>query len=120
MTDFTHLSQQPSALHTLERDEITMAFRDVFALDAGKRVLFWMLEQCAIYQDAYSGELTNATNYALGRQGAGRKLIAQLDSIDPTFYPKLLLAIADFRAMDEAAAKRRASSEEGEDHDVDA
>lgn len=116
----SHFKEQPSEPHTPERDELTTAFREVFALDAGKRVLFWMLEQCAIYQEAYAGELTNATNYTLGRQGAGRKLIAQLDSIDPTMYPKLLLAVADLRAMDEAAARRRADSEEGEEHDVDA
>lgn len=115
-----HFNEQPSHPHTPQRDEITTAFRDVFALDAGKRVLFWMLEQCAVYRDAYSGELTNATHYILGRQGAGRTLIAKLDSIDPTMYPKLLLAIADFKEAEKVAAKRRADSEEGEDYDVDA
>ncbi|MBB3308614.1 hypothetical protein FHT78_000343 [Rhizobium sp. BK196] len=115
-----HFKDQPSIPQTIGRDEITTAFREVFATASGKRVLFWMLEQCAIYQEAYAGELVNATHYTLGKQGAGRRLIAELDRIDPTLYPRLLLAIADLKASDKAAAASRAASEEGEDHDVDA
>ncbi len=111
---------QPSIPQNLGRDEITAAFRDVFASASGKRVLFWMLEQCAIYQEAYAGELVNATHYTLGKQGVGRRLIAEFDRIDPTLYPRLLLAIADLKANDKAVATSRAASEEGEEHDVDA
>lgn len=107
---------QSSALQKLEAEETAKAFRDVFNSRAGKVVLFWMLEQCAIYQDAFSGELTNATNYTLGRQGVGRRLIAQLDSIDPTMYPTLLLAIADFKLQLNAAA---GGTNEGEEYDVE-
>ncbi|MGZ2448299.1 hypothetical protein ACVIRO_001053 [Rhizobium ruizarguesonis] len=115
-----HFKEQPSALHTVEREEITKAFREVFALSAGKRVLFWMLEQCAIYQDAFSGDATNATNYMLGLQAAGRRLIDQLDTVDPHLYPNLLLAIADLKSTDLAAAESLAKREEGEEHDVEA
>lgn len=115
-----HFKDQPSGLRSLERDEITTAFREVFATASGKRVLFWMLEQCAVYREAYAGELGNATHYTLGKQGVGRRLIAELDRIDPTLYPRLLLAIADLKATDKAAAASRAASEEGEENDVDA
>jgi len=115
MSDF---SEQPSAPHDFEREELAKAFREVFSLASGKRVLFWMLEQCSIYQEAYAGEMTNATNYTLGLQGAGRRLIGKLDQIDPTMYPKLLLAIADLKATEQAAAKRAAGSEEGEEYDA--
>jgi hypothetical protein len=96
-----------------ERDELDKAFRAIIKTPEGKRVLFWMLEQCAIYQDAFSADHTNATNYMLGRQNAGRRLIEKLDQLDPRFYPQLLLDIADLRAMDQAAASRAANS--GED-----
>jgi hypothetical protein len=117
MADFT---RQLSSLHTIQRDEITKAFRDVFATASGKRVLFWMLEQCSIYEDAYAGEMTNATHYRLGLQAGGRRLLALLDSIDAHMYPGLLTAIADFKETDRAAADASAKRWEGEEHDVDA
>lgn len=110
------LKEQLSPLQTVEREELARAFREVFALAAGKRVLFWMLEQCAIYQDPFTGE-NNATNYTLGLQAGGRKLIAMLDHIDPHFYPNLLLAVADLKAMDRAAAENRSAQQETEDEE---
>lgn len=96
-----------------ERLRLNRAFSEVFRTDAGKRVLFWLLEQAAIYEDAFAGDQSNATNYTLGRQSNGRRLIAKLDEIDPRFYPQLLLAVAELNAMDRAAASRAANS--GED-----
>jgi hypothetical protein len=112
------LSEQLSPEQRLAREAIEAAFRDVFATAAGKRVLYWMLEQCAIYRDAFTGE-DNATNYLLGQQASGRKLIAMLDLIDPTFYPSLLLAVAEFRKADKAAAKMLADRDaELDDDDI--
>lgn len=112
------LQEQLSPAQQIEREELEAAFRGVLSSASGKRVLFWMLEQCAIYQDAFSGE-NNATNYTLGLQAGGRKLIAKLDQIDPRLYPELLMAMAEIRAMDRAAADRR--SEQGRnDDDVEA
>lgn len=96
-----------------ELADIDAAFAEVFKLAAGKRVLFWMLEQCALYEDAFAGDQTNATNYLLGRQSSGRRLIDQLNAVDPRFYPQLLLDIAELKAMDRAAAPRAA--DEGEE-----
>lgn len=90
-------------LEKIEQEELAKAFRDILKLAAGKRVLYWLLDQCAIYQEAYAGD-NNATNYMLGRQAIGRRVIAKLDEIDPRFYPKLLLDIAEIRAMDREAA----------------
>lgn len=85
-----------------ERDEIEAAFRAAMAADDGRRVLFWVLEQAGIYRDAFSGEAA-ATDYILGQQSIGRKLIGFLDEIDPRAYPRLLLEVADMRAMAQAA-----------------
>lgn len=107
------LGESLTTLQARERDELLRAFRDVFNMPSGKRVLFWMLEQCAIYQDAYTGE-NNATNYTLGTQAAGRRLISKLDEVDPKFYPALLMAVADMKAMDRAAAARSTEKEDEE------
>lgn len=112
MTD--DLREQLSPDQAVERDELAKAFREMFALHSGKRVLFWMLEQCAIYRDAYAGD-NNATNYTLGLQSGGRKLIAKLDEIDPRIYPTLLLDIATLREMDRSAAQALADKMEPED-----
>lgn len=110
------LDEHLSPAERQEREALAAAFREVFSLPSGKRVLFWMLEQCAIYREAFAGEAVNATHYTLGLQGAGRKLIAKLDEIDQRFYPSLLLEIATIKAIDREVATNKRS----EDDDVDA
>ncbi len=94
-------------------DDLSDAFRAVLATDAGKRVLFWVLEQAAIYRDAYAGD-DAATNYVLGSQAVGRRLIQRLDMIDARIYPRLLLDMADIMEMKRAEAQE----EDGEDEAV--
>ena len=110
------LSEQLSPAQTIEREELSRAFHEVFALSSGKRVLFWMLEQCAVYRDAYTGE-SNSTNYQLGLQAAGRLLMGKLDEINPEFYPSLLLAMKEIRDVDKGAAQSLAEKMEPEDDD---
>ncbi|MDX0262428.1 hypothetical protein GOC60_14690 [Sinorhizobium meliloti] len=112
------LSEQPSAHEEFEREEVTRAFRDVFATASGKRVLFWILEQSAIYRDPDCGENTHGTSTVIGEQRVGRKLIDLLDQLDPRLYPRLLLDIADLKAMDKAAANRAAKQEGEDDEDA--
>ena len=102
------------AAQEYERSELHRAFRETLSTVAGKRVLFWMLEQCAIYEDAFAG-VDAATNYALGRQAAGRKLIAKLDHVDPRLYPKLLIDIAEIREIDRAAVDALTKKENNDD-----
>lgn len=87
-----------------EERELLLALQAVLSVGQGQRVLFWVLEQAAIYRDAFSGN-DAATNYVLGQQSVGRKLIELMDRIDPRTYPRLLLAVADLKAMDRAAAE---------------
>lgn len=98
-----------------ERDELHNAFRALLKAAAGQRVIYWMLEQCAIYEDAFAGESTNATNFMLGRQNAGRRVIAKLDEIDALNYPRLLTAIAEIREVDRAAVKSLNEKKENDD-----
>lgn len=113
----TELSEQPSDIQTIERDELASAFREVFRTVSGKRVLFFMLEQCAVYRDAFTGN-DAATNYTLGMQAAGRRLMAKMDDIDPRMYPALLIDMASIREADAAFAASRAK--QGGDDAVDA
>lgn len=85
-----------------EAEELRAALEGMLSVPQGQRVLFWVLEQAAVYRDAFSGD-DAATNYVLGQQSVGRKMIDLMDQIDPRTYPKLLLSIADLKAMDQAA-----------------
>lgn len=104
-----------SPIQEAERAEIDRAFRDVFALASGKRVLFWLLSECRVYGDAFSGD-DAATNYTLGLQAAGKKLISKLDDLDARYYPQLLLAMGEMRETDRAIARATADNH-GEDDD---
>lgn len=87
-----------------EHESLVSAMEGLLSVPQGQRVLFWVLEQAAVYRDAFSGD-DAATNYVLGQQSVGRKMIDLMDQIDPRTYPKLLLSIADLKAMDQAAQK---------------
>lgn len=89
-----------------EREELEAAFRSALASDDGKRVLFWLLEQAGVYRDPFSGD-DATTNYVLGQQSIGRRLIGQLEAIDPRAYPRLLLEVADMKAMALAADEQK-------------
>lgn len=104
-----------SALDRIERDELHGAFREALRTHGGIRLIYWMLEQCAIYRDAYTGDAAS-TNYTLGQQASGRRLISKLDEIDPQFYPQLLLHIAEIRSRDRAAADAMTKLEDDDEY----
>lgn len=107
MTDFT---EQPNTPDQQAHDDTLEAFKAVIATGQGKRVLFWILGQAGIYRDPFGGG-DEATNYTLGQQSIGRKVIGMLDQIDPRTYPRLLLDVADMEAMARAAAEREDDDE---------
>lgn len=111
------LAENLTPQEEVERAELRAAYRAVFATAAGKRVLFDVLEQCEIYNAAFTGE-NNATNFRLGLQEAGKRLIGRLDEIDPRMYPQLLLGRADLRMMDRAIAEKASAKQGSEDDDV--
>ncbi|MGL4198044.1 MAG: hypothetical protein ACRCSX_09805 [Allorhizobium sp.] len=101
-------------LEEIERDKLHTSFSELLATEAGRRVIYWTLEQCAIYRDAYTGD-DAATNYTLGMQASGRKLISEIDAINPRFYPQLLLDISELRDRDRAAAEATNQPENDDD-----
>lgn len=99
-----------------ERSELMKAYGEVFRSASGKLVLFDILEMCGMYDAAFTGD-NNATNFRLGTQEAGKRMIARLNEIDARFYPQLLLTIAELREMNKAAT---AANKGQEDNDIDA
>jgi len=111
MTDVT---EKLSTVEAFEYDEVSRAYREVMNTPAGKRVLHDILSKCEIYGLAFTGE-NNATNYRLGMQEAGKRIIGQLDALDVRFYPKLLLDVADMK--DIARATVSVASNQGPEDD---
>lgn len=109
------LKEQPSGDDVRQAEELAKAFREVLELASGKRVLFWILEQCAIYSTPYAGENIASTNHSLGRQDVGLRLIAELNAIDPRIYPRMLLDLADAKAMEKAVQDASAKTEDDDD-----
>jgi hypothetical protein len=103
-----------TTLDQVRRDTLNDAFRAVLNDAAGKRVLYWMLEQAALYEAAYTGEAAS-TNFLLGRQEVGRRIIGQLDEIDARFYPQLLIDIASIREADSARANSLSADTDEDD-----
>lgn len=106
--------EQLSPIQKFERSELERSYRAVLGTAEGRRVLFDILEKCAIYTEAFVAD-SDITVFTLGQQSSGRKIIAELDAIDPRLYPELLLARADMRVMDQAVASRAAQTEDIED-----
>lgn len=112
MIDTLNLSE---ADEKRRRDELERAYRAVYATRAGKLVLYDILSKSGIYGASFSGENTHTTNFILGQQEVGKRLIRELDSIDARFYPKLLLDMAEMREMELEAARRAAARKLPED-----
>lgn len=108
------LSEELSLSQAYERDELHRAFRRLLGTVDGKRVLLFVLAQCALEVDPYTGE-DNATNFMLGRQNVARRLIATMDDIDPRLYPQLLLDIAEIREVDRSAVESLTKKQENDD-----
>jgi hypothetical protein len=109
------LEEQLSPEQAYHRDELHRAFRRVLETVDGKRVVFWVLEQCALYEEPFAGKNTNATNFMLGRQNAGRRVISKLDEIEPRIYPQLLMDIAGIVEVDRAAVEALTAKKENDD-----
>jgi hypothetical protein len=84
------LQQQPSAAQTVIPPQIVTDFEKVLRDPEGKRVVLWLLEQCGVYRNAFTGN-ADATNERLGEINIGLKLISKLHEVSPSEYARLLL-----------------------------
>lgn len=88
MSDY--LTQKLSKDQELVRDRVALDLEAVLRLPQGRRVLLMILERCGLYRNAYTGERP-ATDFRLGEQNVGLWLVAQIEAVNPTEYPMLLL-----------------------------
>jgi hypothetical protein len=90
------LTEQPSKAQELRQDQIAHDLEAVLSIPQGRRLVMRLLERCGVYRSAYTGE-SEATALRLGEQNIGLWLIAQIERVDPSEYPRLLLEVAQKR-----------------------
>lgn len=100
MSDQGNLTEQLSRAQELQRDQIVLDLEAVLRLPQGRRVMLRILERCGVYRNAFAPE-AETTALRLGEQNIGLWLIAQLEHVGPTEYPRLLLEAAQNRDNDE-------------------
>lgn len=72
-----------------EYDKLLDAITSVVDTEQGKEVMWHILSQCGIYDNAYTGD--NTTFFNLGRREIGLMLIGLMHDADATMYAKLQL-----------------------------
>lgn len=91
----------------LRTDQLAKDIRELLALPAFRRVLFWLIGQCNVYASPFRTD-PHTTALEVGRQETGRMLIAELNAIDPVLYPQFLLQHAeDVKAAEAVKAAER-------------
>lgn len=71
-------AQQMSAV---ERDLLVKSFGDVFETEAGKRVFWWLLTQCHLYQTSFTGN--SLTYFKEGERNIGLKALGLMLEAKP-------------------------------------
>lgn len=97
MDDRQRLTEQPSKRQSLSRDQSALDLEAVLQLPQGRRVMLRILERCGIYRNAFSGSEHDTTNLRLGEQNIGLWLVAQIEDVGPTEYPRLLMDAAQHK-----------------------
>ncbi len=85
-------------------------YEQVLRTDAGKRVILDILGLCGVYSIAFAGTNREVTEFNLGGQNVGLRIIDRLNDLNRTVYPALLLS---------QARELEAKSEETDDNQED-
>ncbi len=83
--------QQAKKLTQREYDQLLTSFGDVFDTEAGKRVLWFILSECHIYQTSFTGNST--TFFREGERQIGLKVLGKMLEARPDG----LQALVDFK-----------------------
>lgn len=95
----------------MQRDQVISDLEAVLRLPQGRRVLLRIFEKCGVYRTAFTGE-SATTDLRLGEQNVGLWLITQLDLVDLTEYPRLILEKAQKKAEDKGTGNVAVLDEE--------
>lgn len=96
-----------------EEPAIYRALNNVMSTPEGRTVVWHVLGWCKVYNEAFAGN--SGDIFEKGQRSIGLRLIATLNEIDPTMYPRMLLDVAR-REMDEQrllAEKEKADDRNG-------
>jgi hypothetical protein len=92
---------QPQRIRSLEEQEAfdrmqeladaerVQALRDVLATLAGRRVLWWLLEQCHLYHQSWSPGQADRTAFLEGERSIGLRLLDQIERVGPLRYAQM-------------------------------
>jgi hypothetical protein len=72
----------------------------VLATPAGRRLIYRMLGECGVYRSSFSGN--SGSFFQEGKRAIGLWLISEMEGVDVTAYPRMLLERAEHRAAVEA------------------
>jgi len=72
-----------------ERDSLITAILNVMRTEAGKVLIWELLDLCDIHSDIFTGN--SQTFYLEGKRSVGLQILQLLEEADPEFYPMLLL-----------------------------
>lgn len=111
MSEPVNLTEQLSRAQELQRDQIGLDLEAVLRIPQGRRVMLRILERCGVYRSAFAGE-ADVTALRLGEQNIGLWLIAQLETVGPTEYPRLLLEAAQTKDRNEGTGNAVVDVEE--------
>lgn len=71
-----------------ERLEFMTAMRDLLGSEAGRRFVWWLLEQTHVFQSSFTGN--SHTFFLEGERNVGLKITALCMEADPAFMGKLV------------------------------
>jgi hypothetical protein len=87
-------------------DALERALHDIMATPQGRTLIWHVLGQTKLYDEGFSGNSTDI--YDKGKRSVGLWLLAQINEMDPTAYPRMLLDVA----RQEQRAIQRANQQE--------
>lgn len=107
------LSNKLSQAQTDPTDELTLDLEALLNSKAGRHVLMWLLGRAGLYGSLFSIE-PGLTELNLGRRDLGLQLLHQIEAIDPTAYPMLLMNRARDKFKEEDAIVLDADEDDDE------
>ncbi len=72
-------------------DMMSSALARVMKTPEGRSVIYMILEETGLYNATFAGNSMDI--YMNGKRGVGLWLLAAMDDIDPTCYPRMLLDV---------------------------
>ncbi len=89
-----------------KRDEQLNDLKVLLSIPEGRRVLWRILEHCAIYSSTYSHVHATAS-FLEGQRQVGTTVVGWMTGVDPLAYPRLMAEGRQDRATDEAILAAR-------------